>query len=30
MKNEKKINPSKLIVKQEEAMYPNTYYIKKK
>lgn len=26
----KKINPSKLIVKREEAMYPNTYYIKKK
>ena len=30
MKNEKKFDPSKLIVKREEAAYPNTYYIKKK
>lgn len=30
MKNEKKFDPSKLIVKREEAMYPHTYYIKKK
>lgn len=30
MKNWKKFDPSKLIVKREEAMYPNTYYIKKK
>lgn len=30
MKNEKKFDSSKLIVKKEEAMYPNTYYIKKK
>lgn len=30
MKNEKKFDPSKLIVKREEAVYPHTYYIKKK